>query len=98
MEEIQINVSPELILNLRSCIVEEEGESVGQLVDHLGRVARAMPGAGFNPDQNRIFSPMLFLQGGDEFERVRGDDTVIVVSAGHERGRIGDSVFDIKER
>ena len=75
---------------------EGEGPHIRKFFDQLGRwLACAMPGAGFNPDQDRILPILGSLEGRGKFKTVRGEDPVVVVPRqDHGRG-IRHSFLDI---
>jgi len=47
-----------------------------------------MPGAGLDPNQDRVVRRLAFLQSRGEFETVRRDDSIVVVGGGDQSGRI----------
>ena len=54
-----------------------------------------MSGAGLNADQDRCLTRMAMLQLGSELETVSGDDSVIGVRGGDERGWIAGARFQV---
>ena len=87
-----------LLFNCHAQVVKHKGIFIGQLLDHFCSAAGTVPGAGFDPDENRIFSLMFFLQCGDEFEGVGGDYAVVMIGCGDQGGGIGGSFLDVVER
>ena len=80
-------------------LANEEGESVGRLVDLLGRgCPRAMTGLRFDSDQNRIGAALRGLKRSNELEGVSGHDAIVVISRERQRRRIARAGFDVVER
>ena len=52
------------------------------------RFARAVPCAGFDADQHRIFALLVFLQSSGIFEGMRRNHPVVVIGCGYERSGI----------
>ena len=85
------------VLRLHSHAKEHERIHVRQFIDGLGDVARAVAGAGFDPDEHRVFPFVFFLEGGDELEGMGRDNAVVMVGRGDERRRIGNPIFEVMQ-
>ena len=79
--------------------LQEEGVDVGLLFNDLGGwFAPAVAGFCFDAEENGIYPGGLFLEGGDEFLGVRGNDAVVGIRRGNKNGRIIEAGPDIVER
>src|SRR5579871_5178568 len=69
-------------------VVEEECVDVYGLLDPLSQAAASMAGVGIDANQDRVITAALRLQRRCVFERVRGNDAVIMVCGGNQSCRI----------
>jgi hypothetical protein len=85
MERIEISVLPSLSFTASRLHLQNLYQKAPFIRDFFndfrGRFACAVPGFGFDPNQNRVASGLRFLHRCGEFEAVRRDDAIIVIGS-----------------
>lgn len=67
-------------------LMRQKGPLIRSFFNLLGgRLARPVPGFGFNPNQHRIIASVCSLQGGGKFKAVGRYDAIVMVSGGDHR-------------
>ncbi len=76
-------------------VVKNKRIDVRSDFDGFAGAAGAMTGIGFDADEHRILVTGEGLQGGRVFERVSGNDAIVVVGSGDEGGRVDRTGLDV---
>src|SRR2546423_8017362 len=72
--------SRELLRSFHAELFDEERPAVGGFFDDFrGRLARAVTGFGFDPNQSRFVATLRRLKRGGEFETVRRHNAIVVI-------------------
>ena len=105
MEKVSVEADPfpeglrYRLLEFHVQLAHQEREPVSGFLNYFGgRLARAMAGARFDPDEDRRRTRLGRLQGSRVLETVAWHNAVIVIRGRNQRGRIVNSGPDILER